>query len=261
MSTAASCLYAGEVTHKRVRPIQHQLRYTVCNMFVDVAELPELSRRLAVFSYNRFNLFSISDRQFGPGDGTSINDHVWSLVRSAGFGSEVKRIFMLCFPAVFGRVFNPLTTYYCLDAEGHASLMIYEVRNTFGERHAYVIPAGKSGHQSHAKAFYVSPFNAVEGRYAFKAEMPGDDMFLGVTLHVDDAPVLQAWFKGTRIALSDATLIRSFFSLAVQPLKVVGGIHLEAFKLWWKGLRLSPRPAALRPNVSIADGPHGGAKK
>ncbi len=253
MSEVESCLYVGEVVHRRVQPVKHQLRYRVYNFFVDLDELPELNKRLKFFSYNRFNLFSIFDQRFGPGDGTAIRDHVWFLVRQAGCGDKVKRIFMLCYPAVLGRMFNPLTTYYCYDAEGSVCLMIYEVSNTFGERHSYVIPAGTTGHQTHAKKFYVSPFNAVEGRYDFSAKPPCEDLALGIALKVDDQAVMHAWFKGVRVKLTDAALLRSFFSLPLQPLKVMGGIHWEALKLWWKGLPLAERPPALKPNISFAD--------
>jgi DUF1365 family protein len=252
MSQTTSCLYDGEVVHKRVRPVAHHLRYSVYNLFADVDELPALSQRLRLFSYNRLNLFSVSDRQFGPGDGTSISEHVWSLVKAAGQGDKVKRIFMLCFPAVFGRTFNPLTTYYCCDDSGHACLMVYEVSNTFGERHTYVVPAGDDARHSHAKAFYVSPFNTVAGRYDFVAAEPGNKLFLGITLQVEDLPVLQAWFSGARTPLNDRTLMRAFFSMPLQPVKVMLGIHFEALRLWWKGLRLTPRPQALSPNISIA---------
>jgi uncharacterized protein len=248
--TSTSCLYVGDVVHRRVQPVKHALRYKVYNLFVDVDELPDIARRLRWFSYNRFNLFSISDRKFGAGDGTSLRNHVWSLAEATG--TDVSRIFMLCYPAVLGRVFNPLTTYYCYNAAGGIRLMIYEVTNTFGERHTYVIPAGL-GHQSHTKKFYVSPFNNVEGRYDFLAEAPDETLTLGISLRVNGEAVMQAWFRGERTTLTDGTLLRSFCSLPLQPLKVMAGIHWEAFKLWWKGLPLTTRPAALRPNVSIAD--------
>lgn len=253
MSQAQSCLYVGDVVHRRVQPVKHQLRYKVYNFFVDVDELPELGRKLKLFSYNRFNLFSIFDRKFGVGNGTSLRDHVWSLAKSANLEAKVARIFMLCYPAVLGRVFNPLTTYYCYDAAGQVCLMIYEVSNTFGERHSYVIPAGVDGRQSHAKKFYVSPFNNVDGRYDFSAEPPAEALVLVIALRVDDKPVMQAWFRGHRVELNDVALLRSFVSLPLQPLKVMAGIHWEAAKLWWKGLPLTVRPAALQPNISIAD--------
>ena len=256
MSDLTSCLYVGAVVHRRVQPVKHQLRYKVYNFFVDVDELPELGRNLKLFSYNKFNLFSIYDRKYGPGDGTPIREHVWSLAKAAGVEAKVKRIFMLCYPAVLGRVFNPITTYYCYDEAGEICLMIYEVSNTFGERHSYLIAAGVTGHQSHAKKFYVSPFNNVEGRYDFSAEAPNESLALGVSLRVDDKAVMQAWFRGNRVLLSDAALVRSFFSLPLQPLKVMAGIHWEALKLWWKGLPLTVRPAALRPNISISTDAH-----
>ena len=193
MSNVSSCLYVGDVVHRRVQPVKHQLRYKVYNIFADVDELPLLGRKLKFFSYNRFNLFSISDRKFGPSDGTSISNHLWSLVEAAGFRSRVSKIFMFCYPAVLGRVFNPLTIYYCYDAAGQVCLMIYEVSNTFGERHSYVIPASGDGQQSHAKKFYVSPFNNVEGRYDFSAIEPGENLNLGITLRVNDQPVMNAF--------------------------------------------------------------------
>lgn len=252
MSPKKSCLYVGDVVHRRVQPVKHQLRYKVYNLFIDIDELPALGKKLRLFSYNRFNLFSIFDRKFGPSDGTSIRTHVWSIVKSAGLEAKVARIFMLCYPAVLGRVFNPLTTYYCYDVKGEVCLMIYEVSNTFGERHSYVIPARGTGHQSHAKKFYVSPFNKVEGHYDFSAEAPAEALALGITLRIDSKPVMQAWFHGDHVELTDAALLRSFFSLPLQPLKVMVGIHWEALKLWWKGLPLTTRPAALKPNISIA---------
>lgn len=255
MSGPVSCLYVGEVVHRRVQPVKHVLRYKVYNFFVDVDELAGLGKRLRWFSYNRFNIFSISDRKFGPGDGTAIRDHVWSLVKASDGGADVVRIFILCYPAVLGRVFNPLTTYYCYDAAGRVRLMIYEVSNTFGERHSYVIPAA-NGHQNHAKKLYVSPFNNVEGRYDFSAKAPGEALALGIGLRVNGEAVLQAWFKGSRAVLNDASLLRSFFSLPMQPFKVMAGIHWEALKLWWKGLPLTTRPSAGQPNISISKNAH-----
>ena len=173
MSGMQTCLYEGEVVHRRLAPVSHELRYRVYNFFADVDELPDLARRLKLFSYNRFNLFSIDDRKHGPGDGTPIHEFVWSLVRAAGKDDTVKRIFMFCYPRVLGYVFNPLTVYYGVDAADRLCLMIYEVNNTFGERHSYVIPVDESGTQSCDKKFYVSPFNPVEGHYEFRTPAAG----------------------------------------------------------------------------------------
>ena len=142
MKALASCLYHGEVVHRRLAPVRHELRYRVYNLFADIDELPALGKSLRLFSYNRFNLFSIDDRKFGPGDGTPIREHVWSLVGKSAAGQGVTKIFMFCYPSVLGRVFNPLTVFYAFNSAGCLQLMIYEVNNTFGQRHSYVIPAG-----------------------------------------------------------------------------------------------------------------------
>jgi DUF1365 family protein len=248
----SSCLYHGEVVHRRLIPLRHELRYRVFNFFVDIDELPQLAQRLKLFSYNRFNLFSIDDRKHGLGDGSSIHQFIWSLVREADTGNSVKRMFMFCYPRVLGCVFNPLTVYYGFDAAGELCLMVYEVNNTFGERHSYVIPVNQSGQQSCDKKFYVSPFNKIEGHYDFTTRAPDDELKLAITLVTPHGPCLKAWFSGTKQPLTDVNLLKSFLSLPLLPLKIVGGIYWEAIKLRAKGLRISDRPRHPEHTVSIS---------
>lgn len=252
-----TCLYNGIVVHRRLHPVEHELRYRVFNIFVDVDRLSDLDQRLRLFGYNRWNLFSISDRCHGRGDGTPIADHARNLARQAPGGERVARIFMFCYPRIFGHVFNPLTVYYGFDDRNCLQVMIYEVNNTFGERHSYVIPVGETAAQSCRKAFYVSPFNAVEGRYGFHFNSPEDAMALGVTLSIQDRPVLKAYVHGRRAPLTDKALLRAFASVPFLTFKVVGAIHWQALKLWWKGLRLMPRP---RPPAThtVLPSPHEG---
>lgn len=246
-----SCLYHGEVVHRRLSPLRHELRYRVFNLFADVDGLEALSARLRLFGYNRLNLFGINDRNHGPGDGTPIREHAWRLVRAAEGGGEVSRIFMFCYPSVLGYVFNPLTVYYGYDDRNLLRVMVYEVNNTFGGRHSYVVPVGESFAQSAPKHFFVSPFNAVEGRYIFRFTAPEQSMALGVALSVGGTPVLKAYVSGERAPLNDAMLLRSFLSVPFLTLKVIGAIHLQALKLWWKGLKINRRPAGPNHTVDV----------
>jgi DUF1365 family protein len=256
MTGSRSCLYLGEVVHKRVAPVRHELRYRVFGLFADIDELPELGRKLRLFSYNRFNLFSLQDLNHGPGDGTPIATHVHALARAAANGGEVHRIFMFCYPRVLGYVFNPLTVYYCFDGADHLVSMIYEVNNTFGERNTYIIPVENGYHQSCRKTLYVSPFNRVEGRYSFRFAPPGEKLKLGVSLRTADGPCLNAYFFGTRRPLTDSVLLRSFLSLPLLTVKIIGAIHWEALKLRLKGLTFRPRPAPPDPPILVSSRAH-----
>jgi len=242
-------LYRGEVVHRRLSPVRHELRYRVFNLFADVDRLDDIATSLRLFSHNRLNLFSIMDRNHGPGDGTPIREHAWGLMRGAEGGSQVKRVFMFCYPSVLGYVFNPLTVYYGFDGEDRLRLMIYEVNNTFGGRHSYVVPVGEQFAQKAPKHFFVSPFNAVEGHYTFHFTAPEEKMALGVSLSVEGKPVLNAYVSGTRVPLTDGALLRSFLQVPFLTLKVIGAIHLQALRLWWKGLRLNRRPQG--PNHTV----------
>lgn len=246
-----SSLYAGEVVHRRVRPVQHALRYRVYNLFVDVDELHHIHERVRCLSYNRANLFSIRDRDHGPGDGTPIAEHAWRLTRRAETSNPVQRLFMLTYPRVLGYVFNPLTVYYGFDGGDDLCLMIYEVNNTFGQRHTYLVPVNGERHHDCEKSFYVSPFNRVEGTYRFHFMPPDDVLKLSITLSTPEGPCLSAWFNGQRAPLTDANLLRSFFSVPLQPFKVIGGIHVEAARLWLKGLKVQPRPSSPAEDASF----------
>ena len=148
---------------------------------------------------------------------------------------------MLCFPAVLGRVFNPLTTYYCFDADGLLQSMVFEVNNTFGHRHSYVVPAHDAT-QKHAKVLHVSPFNKVEGAYSFHVSVPDEKLRLAITLHGENGVKLNTWFTGKRLPLNDWQLLLAFLRMPLMPLQILGAIHWEALKLWFKGLAINPTP-------------------
>ena len=245
MTKPANALYIGEVVHKRLRPRLHALRYEVFSCLFDCEDLDHLDRRLRVFSYNRFNLLSLHDRDHT--DGRSLTRYLREIADKSGSGDDVSRFLMLCYPKVLGYAFNPLTVFFGLDAADQVRIIIYQVNNTFGERKTYVLPAepDKNGlvNQECRKRFYVSPFNTVEGRYSFHATQPmGRDLTVGVALKTDDGPLLKTHFRGKRLELTDATLMRALGRTGWMTVKVFAGIHFEALRLWLKGLRIVRRP-------------------
>lgn len=255
MSRPVEGLYFGDVVHSRVRPVRHKLRYSVFSVLFDCSTLDALDRRLRFFSRNRFNLFSLYDRD--QGDGAQLEDYLAAIASRAGYGETVKRFLMLCYPRILGYAFNPLTVYYGVDAEDRIRLMVYEVNNTFGERQTYVLPVTEKDEgpitQSCAKRLYVSPFNGPKGTYSFHLTPPLEALTVGVALRDDDGPVLRAHFHGEREELTDAALLRAVAKTGWMTVKVMVGIHYEALKLWLKGMRIQPRPAAPERSIDFPD--------
>ena len=255
MTALASALYHGSVMHRRLRPRRHQLRYRVFSLLLDLDELPALHRSVRLFSHNRFNLFSFHDRDHGAGDGRPLRDWIEGHLRSADPSLCGGPIRVLCYPRILGYVFNPLTVYFCHDASGRLSAILYEVSNTFSERHTYLfpVPEGANGpiRQSCRKEFYVSPFISVDGRYDFTVVPPGDDLAVVIQESDDEGRLLDASFVGQREALTGSALLRAFVRYPLMTLKVIVAIHWEALKLWRKGVPLHDRPAP-PPNAVTA---------
>jgi len=252
-----SALYVGRVMHQRLRPIRHRLDYRLFSMLVDLDELADLDRRLRVFSVDRFNLFSLHVSDYG--DGLGLRAHVDRQLVAAGLcaGGSIR---LLSMPRILGHAFNPLSVYFCHHPEGSLQAILYEVNNTFGERHSYLIEVDDA--QAHGdcitqqcdKLFHVSPFLGLAMRYGFRVEPPrreSDSLVIGVSASDATGTVLQARMDARRRPLGDAALLRVFITHPMLALKVVAAIHWEALKLWFKGARLHRRPAPPATPVTI----------
>ena len=125
--------------------------------------------------------------------------------------------------------------------------MIYEVRNTFGDIHPYVLPVlsgqrSEAGvRQQHDKLFYVSPFIEMAMRYHFRVLPPDQTVKLRILETDGDGPLLAATFNGDRRDLNTAQLLRAFVAFPLVTFKIMAAIHWEALRLWLKGARLVPR--------------------
>ena len=224
--------------HRRLRPRQHRFRYRVFAMLLDLDELPSLGLRL--FHYNRWGLFSFQDRDHG--DGRDLRAWLDDLLVQKGITAKgPKRV--LCYPRILGYVFNPLSVWFCDDEQGRLAAIVYEVHNTYEERHAYVLPVedddGRIRHDC-PKSFYVSPFLSRDCRYAFRVHPPGKDV--AIVIHEKEAgePVLTASFAGAQRALTDGALARMLLRYPLMTLKVIAAIHFEAVRLMLKGVRRHP---------------------
>ena len=247
-----SAIYLGAVMHRRLAPRRHHFRYRGFWLLLDLAELASLTDRLRFLSLNRFNLFTIANRDFGDGSATPLRDQVETKLRQAGIVWQDGRIRLLCMPRSLGHSFNPLSVYFCEHADGAPAAIVYEVHNTFGERHSYVLPATGSGRQRQScdKCFYVSPFMDMALRYEFAVAMPDDQLNLGIRLRQNGEMVMVAALKGERRTLDDRALLRLFFAMPGQTLTTVAAILWQALRLRLKGLRVRRHVAAAAPAMA-----------
>jgi len=254
-----SALYVGRVMHRRLRPRRHQLSYGVYHLLIDIDELDSLSRRLRLFSVGRFNLFSFHPRDHGDGSGLMLREQIEGQLRTAGLptGGAIR---LLTLPRVLGHVFNPLSVWFCHAPDGGLQAIVYEVNNTFGERHSYVMPVADPGApvvvQHCQKAMHVSPFLGSDMGYHFRVEPPAARLRIGVDVHDADGAALHTGWEAGRRPLSDAALLRVFVTHPLLTLKVVAAIHWEALRLWLKGTPLHPHvPASTLSTVAPTEKP------
>ena len=261
----AATLYFGEVTHARLKPMGHRFSYRVMSLLIDLDRLNEADRQSVLFGVNRAALYSFCEADHGKRDGSSLRACAQNCAVQHGINLAGGRVWLLCYPRLLGFTFNPLSVYFCYLADGRLALMIYEVRNTFGDLHAYVLAVKPDElsvagvRQQQQKLFHVSPFIELAMRYHFRVSPPGERLKLRILETDREGPLLAATFNGRRRDLTTAALLQSFFALPLVTLKIVAAIHWQALRLWLKGARLVPRPdaaaanAALQPQYRLGD--------
>lgn len=271
--TYDAALYTGVVTHHRHAPKVHALRYRIYSMLLDLDRADEVARRCRLFSRNRFNLFAFHDRDHGDGSTTPLRRQTVERVALAhpGTAHRITRVALLCMPRVLGYAFNPLSVYYCYDLDETVIAIVYEVNNTFGQRHTYVIPvdashcqgAGQTIRQTCDKRFHVSPFLPLSMRYVFRLTPPDTHVSIAIdtrlqgrdTQRPEGKSMLDAAYVARRRRFTDATLLRAFFTHPLLTLKVTLGIYWEALFIWRKGASFHRTPSLPAPlSLVAADG-------
>ena len=267
-----SALYHGEVRHLRLRPKRHELRYSVFMLLLELDQLEAIARTLGFFSVDRGNIFCLYQRDHGDGSSTPLREQIAARLRAGGLSWDGGPIRMLFMPRMFGYAFNPLTVYYCHQRDNSLAAVLYEVHNTFGERHSYLLMAGGESEpyrQQIDKRFYVSPFLGMDMTYRFEVWLPQQVLRLAIRGEDEAGTLIATSFVARRHPLNNRELLKALLSFPFLGLKVWGGIHLEAFKLWRKGIALNTRPepphedltlgAWPRPVGHSPEGPHPGA--
>ena len=221
--------------HVRRTPVRNVFRYPVSYWLLDLDELPELDRRLALFSVNARNAVSFRDGDHF--DGRPVKQAVLDLVDD----SQVERVLLLTLPRVLGYVFNPVSFFWCYRGDGSLACIVAELSKTFGERLPEVLH-GAGPHYEQEKHLHVSPFFGLDQTYEWAFSAPGEAVWARIHVREDAERPLTAVLHARRRELTNASVARSLVRYPLMPLQVTTLIHRQALELWLKRVPFHHKP-------------------
>ena len=248
-----TCIYKGFVTHRRFKPLRHYFSYKTFSILFDLTELEDLHKKISIFSFNKFNIFSFYNKDHGPRDGNDLTEWVKTNLKKYNLNFNISKIKLLCFPRVFGYVFNPLSIFYCYE-ENILKAILYEVKNTFNEQHTYVFSVNNSSKiitQQCNKKFYVSPFIEMDTCYNFRLTEPDENIRILIKQTDKEGKVLVACQIGKKQIISLKQLLINFFAHPMMTFKIIISIHYEALRIWKKGAIFQRRKVKIKNNISL----------
>ncbi len=240
-------LFRGWVFHARRHPRRNVFRYRVFFLRFPLSQLQRLEN--AVFSINRWNLFSFHYRDHGARDGSHPQTWIRDLLHEHAMHEADGEVWLQAFPRMLGYVFNPVSFWLCNDRSGALRAVVCEVNNTFGERHLYLLahpdhrPIRASDTLTSRKVFHVSPFCEVSGSYRFRFNIAEASTHIRIDYDGAKGNVLLTSVAGRGSSYHARSLLRTFLTYPGMTLGVMARIHLQALKLLIKGVPWITKPA------------------
>jgi DUF1365 family protein len=231
----SAAIYRTSISHVRHTPLKNAFTYRSYSWFVDVDRLPRLP-----FLLRPLAVFRSGDHLGDPH--VTIRSNVERYLRTQGIEPDGGPIHMLTSARVFGYVFNPVTLFWCYRSNGDLGCVVAEVHNTYGERHCYLLRTDPSGRASVPKAFYVSPFNDLNGQYRMKLPAPGERLAVSIVLEREDHRPFVATMDGRRRPATLGNILAAAFTVPAAPLLVSALIRVQGISLWARRLPVVARP-------------------
>ena len=252
-----SCLYECVIAHRRLRPKAYAFEHRMMMLYVDLDELQAIHHGTRLLSRERANLYSFRDADYFPtGTAGGLKSRVGAFLRERGVDFPASgRVRLLTLPRILGYIFNPISIYFCSDAQEVPLCAIAEVGNTFRERKLFLLPRQASRQPARCarfklrvpKHYYVSPFSNLDICFDFDLRLPARTLQLHIEDWDADGKLLDSHLRGARVPLSDFQLLRFALKFPALTLKVIALIHWHALQLAIRRLRWHPK--ADRPEL------------
>ncbi|MGR3467582.1 MAG: DUF1365 domain-containing protein [Shimia sp.] len=242
----------GQTFHGRKGEVRNAFRYSVDYVILDPEAVVRPPRG---FARNSGALASLWDGDhggpLGAGRGAAWVREVLA-AHDLDFGG---RLLLMAQPRMLGHVFNPVSFWLVYDRAEELRCVIAEVTNTYGDRHSYLAHRDDKGVIGPAdeliatKLMYVSPFQPIEGGYTFRFDIRPEHVGIWID-YTQGKGGLIATLTGPRVPLTTRGLLGAMIRRPLGSRRVLGLIHWQALKLWWKGARFRRRPAPPEGEVS-----------
>ena len=243
-----SALYRGTVRHRRFAPVPHEFKYSMFMVYLDLAETDDAFRGRWFWSASRRAPARFRREDHFGDPALPLAESVRRLVAEKTGRRPEGPVRLLTHLAYYGWCFNPVSFFYCFDAQGRVEAIVSEVSNTpWLEKHCYVHDArgmdeGAALRFAMKKEFHVSPFMDMDQSYEWNFRAPGKGLTVHMTNLERGVPLFDATMTLERRELGTAALASALLRWPFMTLSVVGGIYWQALRLWMKGAPFFAHP-------------------
>ena len=258
-----SCLYVGQVRHRRFTPKSHQFSYKLFLMYLDLSELPSVFDRFWLWSIEKTNIATFRRKDhLGDKDiplDTCVRNHIEDETGRRPTGP----IRLLTHLSYFGFRFNPVSFYYCYDDEDkNLDFIVAEVNNTpWGEQYCYVLDSKDNQSENKLtgnktklhryfenKRFHVSPFMPMDMQYDWRFSTPADALSVHMENYQHDKKVFDATLKLKQRQITGKNLAMALIQFPFITMKIVVAIYYQALLIWLKRI-----PFIIHPKVEAPE--------